>query len=75
MKERLSAICSMFDMPESTASTPGSDAAKRMAHEAGEAAGLASLSRRSTSLGGFASLPPLTGSMITICLSWARATS
>ena len=64
-----------MDMPESTVRMPSSEATKRTAHEAQDMSGEASLIRRAASRGGFASLPPLTGSMTTMGLPCLRATS
>ena len=50
-------------MPESTTSTHGSDAAKRSAHDATDAAGAAAESSARAASGSTASAPPRTGSM------------
>ena len=63
MQDMLSLICSSLLMPESTVSTPSSPAANLSAHEAAEESGSAPLSTSSTVFGGFASIPPFTGSI------------
>jgi hypothetical protein len=65
----------MSDIPDSTVMTPSSDAAKRIAHEASDMSGAAPRRISDTFCGGAASIPPLTGSMMTTGLLCLRATS
>ena len=65
----------MFDMPLSTIITFGSDAAKRTAHEANDASGFARCRISFTGWGGFANLPPFTGSITMTGLQWRVAIS
>ena len=73
--ERLSSICSTLDMPESTVTSPSRFAANRTAHDAQEDSGSAAFRISLTLSGGFASMPPLTGSMMMTGLSYFRAVS
>ena len=62
-------------MPESTVSTPGSDAAKRSAQAASGSSGAALRSTAAASSGSFTSEPPFTGSITTTGRLRARAAS
>ena len=68
-------ICAMEDMPERTISTPGRDAAKRMAQLGMDMDGSWERKRRAASSGIRASVPPFTGSMTMMGLLCLRATS
>src|SRR5574344_865485 len=70
-----SSSCAMSDMPLSTVSTPSTDAAKRIAHVAGENEGSTSEYILLTSSGTSASNPPFTGSITTIGTPCLLATS
>ena len=64
--ERLSRICSSFDMPERIVITPGREATKRKAYDATALSGLTALSFPSSSGFRLASVPPLAGSITII---------
>lgn len=62
-------------MPDSTVSTPGSDAANRSAHEGSDSSWFTARSTSAASSGRCTSEPPLTGSITTTGSPWARAAS
>ena len=62
-------------MPDSTVISPSRLAAKRTAHDAHDDSGSAAFRIASTVDGGFANIPPLTGSMMITGLLCLRATS
>ena len=77
LRERLHVIAHLLDRghAESTAMTPGSDAAKRRRPRGQRCVGVRLMQNLGRGRSRFTSDPPLTGSMITTGRPWARATS